>query len=167
MRKKTIIYLTGFSLFIMIVGSIFWFVWDRNKEVPGQSGILIVNNETTITENVVIHLKENANYADLPLTEVLKNLGMTVDWVDDDTAEITYSDKKYALNLSEVSLVEFEQDFNLLLPPPEGNRSCKILDGELILDSNTIKSALYQMGEKINIDIDRNELVVYIVEKTN
>lgn len=100
------------------------------------------------------------NYAELPLTEVMKNLGMNIYWIDRTTAEITYKDKLYTLNLSEVSLTEVGQNSNILLPPPGGNRCYTVLEKELILDSNTIKSTLYQMGIKINIDINRKEQIV-------
>lgn len=168
MKKKVAFSSLIIFTLLIICGGVFLFMWNRNKKdpVPSQSGTLVVNNGTAITEYVVIHFKENANYADLPVTEVLKNLGMTVNWVDSDTAEVVSNDKKYTLNLPKVSLVEFGQDFNLLLPTPGGIRSYKILGQELILDSNTIKSALYQMGEKINIDIDHNKLIINII-KTN
>ena len=170
MKKRTIFCLAGFTLaLIIILGGVFLFVWNRNKtihkEIPEQRGILIINNKTNVTENIVIHFEKNANYADLPLTEVIKNLGMTVDWIDKNTAEIVCKDKKYSLNLSKVSLVEFEQNYNLLSPVPGGKRSYEILDKELILDSCTMKSALHQMGVKVDIVIDYNELIVYITKR--
>ena len=100
MKRRIIFCLAGFSLvLIIILGGVFLFMWNRNKivhkEIPGKNGTLIVNNKTNIIENVVIHSKENANYADLPLTEVIKSLGMTVDWIDKNTSEIVHKDKKY------------------------------------------------------------------------
>ncbi len=167
MEKRMIFYLAGFALaLIIILGGVFLFMWNREKIVhkgtPEQKGTLIVNNKTVVTENIVIHFKKNANYADLPLIEVMKNLGMTVDWIDENTAEIVCEDKNYVINLSKVSLVEFEQNYNLLSPPPGGERSYEILDKELILDSCTMKSALNQMGVKIEVVIDYTEFVVYI-----
>jgi len=96
MKKKTTLCLTGFILVFIIVG-VFMFTWNRNKEVPApsQNGTLIINNGAEITENVVIHFIENASYADLPFTEVMRGLGITVDWIDSDVAAIAYNDEKY------------------------------------------------------------------------
>lgn len=90
----------------------------------------------------------HSNYAELPLIEIMHSLGMRVDWVDKSTAEITYEETRYTLNLSKVELIEVGQNFNLLLPPPGGNRFYTVLDKELVLDSNTIKSVMYQIGSK-------------------
>ena len=174
MKKKTILCLTSFALILIIIaGGVMLSMWKKDKTTPkepqkeSQSGTLIVNNGTAVIENVVIHFKENANYADLPLTEVMKSLGMTVAWIDNDTADIAYNEKKYVLKLSEVSLVEFEQSFNLLSPTPGGKRSYTVLNKELVLDSNTMKSALYQMGEDVSIGIDSSKLIVSITKKAN
>lgn len=170
MKRRIIFCLAVFSLVLIIMlGGVFLFMWNRNnivhKEIPRKNGTLIVNNKTNTIENVVIHSKENANYADLPLTEVMKSLGMTVAWIDKNTAEIVHQDRKYFFNLSKVLLVEFEQNYNLLSPTPGGNRSYKILDKELILDSNTMKNALYQMGVEIDIVIDYHKSIVYITKR--
>jgi len=124
-------------------------------------GLLKTNGVDITQENVKIH----SNYAELPLTEVMKSLHMKINWVDKSTAEITYKDTKYILNLPKVSLIEAGQNANLLLPPPGGNRFYAILEKELILDSTTIKSTMYQMGIKINIDINCKEQIVNVYER--
>lgn len=124
-------------------------------------GVLKMNGVDITQENVRIH----SNYVELPLIEIMKSLGMRVEWVDKSTAEITYEEKKYILNLSKVSLIEVGENFNLLLPAPGGKRFYTVLEKELVLDSNTIKSAMYQMGVKINVDINRKERIVYIFER--
>lgn len=68
------------------MAGVFLFVSKRDKEIPSQYGVLKINNEVTIKNNIVIHFKKNGNYADLPFVEVVKTLGIAVDWVDDDTA---------------------------------------------------------------------------------
>ena len=143
-------------LILLIGGIVLFLINDLPKR-----GVLKMNGVDITRENVIIH----SNYAELPLVDIMKRLGMKVDWVDKSTAEITYKDKKYILNLSEVSLVEIGQNFNLLLPPPGGNRFYTVLEKELILDSNTIQSAMYLMGIKMNIDINRKEQTVYIFER--
>jgi len=48
---------------------------------------------------------------------------------------------------------------------PGGHRVYTVLERELILDINTIRSALYDMGEKVNIDINYEEATVKINKK--
>lgn len=50
---------------------------------------------------------------------------------------------------------------------PGERRVHKVLERELILDSNTIKGALYQIGINIYIDVNHKEQTVYIVERTD
>ena len=143
---------------------------ERDPEIkmrPPQAGTLIINNGAAITENVVIHFRKNANYADLPLTEVMKNLGMTVTWVDSNTADITYNDKKYVLNLSEASLVEDGKTGNYIIPPP-GSKTFgyKVLENELILDSVTVFCILYDI-KKVDIRIDPDNLIVNIFDRAD
>ncbi len=154
--KNKIIWLTVCIFLILLIGGSILLLF---KDSPN-CGLLKMNGVDITKENVIIH----SNYAELPLTEVMKSLDMKVDWIDKSTAEITYKDKKYTLNLSNVSLIEVGQSSNLLLPPPGGNRFYTVLEKELILDSNTIKSTMYQMGIKIHIDIDDKEQIVYVIE---
>ena len=154
---KKIIWLTACIFLILLMGgSILFSFKDSSK-----CGLLNVNGVDITQENVMIR----SNYAELPLTEVMKSLNIKVDWVDESTADIIYKDKKYTFNLIEVSLIEVGEKTNLLLCPPGGNRFYTILEKELILDSNTIKGAMYQMGIKIDIDINRKEQIVYISER--
>ena len=126
-----------------------------------KNGMLNVNGKDIISENVKIH----KNYADLPFTDVLKALGFNVVWLNGNNAEIILNDKKYILNLAEVSFIEDGKNNNLILPPP-GSRTynCEVLEKELILDSVTVHSVMYLMKRKININIDHDKLIVYITE---
>ena len=142
---------------ILLIGGIILFLF---KDSP-KNGLLKVNGVDITQNNVVIH----TDYAELPLIEVMKNLNMKIEWIDKSTAEITCKEKTYILNLSNVSLSEVGGDYNLLLPPPGGNRFYMVLEKELILDSHTIKSTMYQMGIRIKIDINYKEQIVYIFER--
>lgn len=102
--------------------------------------------------------------AKLPLTEVLISLGMTVEWVTDNTANLTYEGKEYVLNLANVSLIEKGKTFNLLLPAPGDHRFHTVLNRELLLDTNTIRNALHEIGVKIHVYINYEDETVYIVE---
>jgi len=132
------------------------------KDLP-KPGTLKINGVEIAQENVMIY----SNYAELPLTKVMENLGMKVDWVDSDTAEITYEDKKYILTLSKVLLVEVgdKDNFNFIMPPPGGHQTYTVLEQELLLDSGTIKSAMFLMGRDVAIRINHEEQAVYIYER--
>jgi len=162
--KKKFIWLIAL-IPLLLIGGILLFLFGRPPQSPPlQSGTLNVNGVDVTTENVMIR----PYYAELPLTEVLKGLGMNIDWLDNDTAKITYGDKTYILKLSEVSLSEVgNSGYNVLVPAP-GSKDWfyKVLDRELVFESNTIKSALSLMGIKIHIDIDSDGLIVSIVERT-
>ena len=155
--KKKIIWLIVCIFLMLLIGGRIMFLFNDSPKC----GVLKMNGVDITQENVRIH----SNYVELPLIEIMKSLGMRVEWVDKSTAEITYEEKKYILNLSKVSLIEVGENFNLLLPAPGGKRFYTVLEKELVLDSNTIKSAMYQMGVKINVDINRKERIVYIFER--
>lgn len=101
-------------------------------------------------------------HADLPLTRVLKGLGMDVKWADDNTAHITYRNKKYVLNLAEVSFAEEGKEGNLISPVPGGQRTYKVLERELVLDGNTVMGLLARLGMKASIEIDFENAAVFV-----
>ena len=153
MKKRFICTAVCFFLILMMGGSIMFLFHSLPK-----SALLTMNGAVIAQENVTIR----SNYTELPLTEVMKSLGMDVNWLDKSTARITYNDKKYTLNLTNITLLEDGQNHNLLLPAPGGKRHYTVLDKELILDSNTIKSVMYLMGIHLKIDIDQKEQIVTI-----
>ena len=126
-------------------------------------GTLYVNSQRIATEHVVIYTA----YVELPLVKILEGLGFDVEWVDDNTADITYNDKKYVLNLSEASLVEDGKTGNYIIPAP-GNRTfrCKAVEKDLILDGNTVFNILYFI-KRVNIRTDRNHLIVNIFDRAD
>lgn len=90
------------------------------------------------------------DYAELPLIEVIESLGVHVTWRDHNAADITFGEKRYLLNLAEVSFVEEGKRFNLVATPPGGHRFHKVLDKELILSSDTMGSAFYLKGIRVH-----------------
>lgn len=182
MKKKIILFVTCAVLLLSIGlgGALIYF--EKPKIM---SGTLNVNGTDITSKNVTIRKEKFSNpvlpfpnsfivkisdlfskgyycYGDLPLTEVLKSLGMSVEWVDDNTANIKYEDKKYTLDLAKVSIVEVGTTHNLISAAPGGHRVYTVLDRELILDSNTIKGFMYEIRKKIDIHIDLDKLIVYI-----
>ena len=187
MKKKIILCLScGVPLLSVGLGSALMYF----EKATNKNGILNVNGKDIASKNVTIRKEKFSNsvlpfpnsfiakiselfskgyyyHTDLPLTEVLKGLGMNVEWIDNNIANITLNEKNYVLDLEEVSLIETGEKFNLISSTDGGRRAYKVLDKELILDDNTIKNALYLIGEMIDVRIDFDESVVYITERTN
>lgn len=136
---------------------------DKNIVEEVKNGTLYIHGSEITQENVTIHYIENLSYADLPFTEVLKGLGFNIEWVDDNTADISYKDKKYVLDLTAVSFTEVGSNSNRFGVP--GSRMYyTISQKELILDSTTIQGALFLIGYDVFIDIDYDKSIVYITE---
>ena len=160
MKKKIFKLYVIVGLIILVIGGFIMYIVSNHS--LDKNGILVINDKVTITRSVTIHTKKGKTYADLPLIEVLLGIGMSVDWVDDNIAYITYKDKKYVMNLAEASIIENGKSFNLISPPPGGKRSCKVIDRELLLDSDTFQSFIYLIGETISICFSQNESVIHL-----
>lgn len=163
MNKIIIIISCCLVLVIGIVGAIIFFGKSKpEKDNAYVNGTLYVNGKKITNENVKIF----SNYVDLPLTEVMKGVGIDVDWVNDSTAEITCNGQKYILNLAEATLTEYGDDYNLIKPAP-GSTSFhyKVLEKEVVTDENTIKCILFLMKNQIYTNIDRDNSKVYVTER--
>lgn len=155
------------ALVILLVGGIMIFLFKKDVKSKSSKGILIINDEYTIADNVTIHYKKNASYSCLPLLEIFKYLGANIDWIDVDSANVTYKGKKYILDLREVSLVESGGKMNLIFSADGWRREYTILERELILDSVTIKCAFMFMGNTIDFSYDHEISTVYANESNN
>lgn len=154
MRRKLTLYLIcGLLLIIGIGGAIIY------VNTP-TSGTLYVNGSGITSENVKIY----GNYADLPFTEVLKGLGINVEWVDSSTAEFICNGQKYTLNLAEETLTKYGEDKDLLSIIAPGTTFVHqvVLEKELVLDSNTLLDNMYAMGNRLTISIDQQKSIVYL-----
>ncbi|MDD2268865.1 MAG: hypothetical protein PHY15_04850 [Eubacteriales bacterium] len=187
MKKRIILYVTCIVILLSmgLGGALLYFEKPTIK-----SGTLNVNGADITSINVTIRKEKFSNpvvpfpdsfiakindlfnegyyyHADLPLTEVLESLGMSVEWVDDNTANIAYEDKKYTLDLTNVSIVEVGTTQNHISPLAGGRRVYTVLDRELILDDTTIKWFVHEVGKEIDVRIVFDELVVYLTERVN
>ncbi len=163
MSKKACLILC-IILAVVVIGEaiVFTCILNEKKNLP-KDATLIINNEHIFTDYVRVRYYKASLYADLPLTEILKCCDMNVEWLNDNTAEITYKDKTYILNYAEVSIIEEGRDNdNLILPLPCGYRVHKILRRELILDSNTINGFLFWLNVEMKIDIDYDSSLVTV-----
>jgi len=165
MMKRMIIIL-GSAFLLIVMLCVFLLVREKREEdmFVSSGGILNVCGKNITDKNVTIHYKPNSSYAELPLTEVLKNMEFDVKWLDDNTSHITLKDEMYILKLNPVSLTQAESDYEILLyAAPVGGRSfCKVVDRELILDDVTIMYVMSYMGIDVFVDINHNESIVYV-----
>lgn len=127
-----------------------------------------VINMPIATENVVIHEvlnHEAASYSELPFTAVLKGMKYDIDWSDDYTAKVTKDDKKYILNLNEITFTKENDSENLIPLMLGGTNVRKISEKEIILDSATINYALKKMNENFYIGENCVEKRVFLINK--
>ena len=125
-----------------------------------KTGSLFVNGKEVTVKNPI---KIYFDYAELPLTTVLENLGGNVKWQNDNIATISFKGKKYKLDMEKISVIKVGRKLdNLIMPITGGYRFYETVDRELILDSNMIQQVLKQMGAEISIAIDRSQFVVLI-----
>lgn len=155
------------ALVILLVGGIMIILLKKDVKPKSSEGILIINDKYTIVDNVTIYYKKNASYSCLPLIEFFKYLGANIDWIDEDSANVTYKGKKYILDLKEVSLVEDGGTMNLIFSADGWRREYTVLERELILDSVTIKCAFMFMGNTIDFSYDHEISIVYANERNN
>ncbi len=151
MNKK--VWLAICATLLLIVGGFLLLRQDSPK-----AGKLKVDGVAITEEAVTLY----PDYAMLPLIAVMESLDMDVVWLDSQRAEVICTDKNYILDLSAVTLAPMDEKTNLLLPPPGGERVYTVLDQELLLDDNTVKSMLYLMGLAVNIRIDYEDGVAYL-----
>ena len=151
-KSKIILIICGVVLLIGVIVTVLLLNLNRNKHYT-----LIVNGKEIAKDNV----KVVSGYAILPLTEVMKAFDMTVNWIDEKTAEVSYKDNTYLLNISDVTMCDSKTpDSNLLLTPPGGRKHYYVLGDELMLDSTTIQGAFFFMGTDIRVSIDKSEGIV-------
>ena len=147
--NRTKILLMAVLILLLIGAVVIILLVNSNKY-----GILMVNGVKVTNDEVQI----KSDYAMLPLTAVMKGLDMTVNWFDENTAEVVYNDNTFLLNISDVSLFDSKhKNTNLLMPAPGGSRRYSVLDNEILIDSNTLKSVLFQMKINVNVSIDHSK----------
>jgi hypothetical protein len=132
----------------------------------GSVGALYVNGKKITDENVTIHyMPDYSSYVKMPFTEVIKALGFDVEWISDSISHIIFMDKKYVLNLEDVSLVEFGYNDNSIRPAPGGTLHFSVMEKELILDGVTVMYVIQKMGVDISVRFDLDEAIVYITKR--
>ena len=100
---------------------------------------------------------------EVPLVEIMQNLGVDFEWEDMYTAKVFLDDKKYVLDLSKETLTEEGESFNYLsVPPGSKHYSCKTADKELFLDYSTFMVVVRKLGYKVFVDYNENEIDIVV-----
>lgn len=67
--------------------------------------------------------------------------------------------------MTEITLIEEGDDFNLVLTPPGGYGCHKAMEKELTLSDGTMSSAFYLMRLRATIDVDHEKRIVTITDR--
>ena len=108
------------------------------------------------------NITDNSCDIHLPFTSVAKCYGVQVKWTSNSVAEVTFQDRKYILDLSDISLVKEGSSFNCIIPAPGSSVHSQVMGKELILDSVTLRSVLSFMGLNVQIRINHQDKTVTI-----
>lgn len=157
------IVLVGLGCIFVFTGIIKNGTTNTAKNSTTRNNSFVVNGKQKASDNVIFH----EDYVELPLTEVLDGFGAIVEWIDNNTANITYLDKVYVLSLQDMSLIEKGKTWNLLdCPPGSTHYHCNVNGKEVFLDNYTIKVVMYLMGKYINVNIDRVKSNVFVTKRS-
>ncbi len=147
---------------ILAAGVLLTFVSCSISESNGEKGMLIVEG-TTITSNTIVYYE----YAAVSVCDVLSALGFVLTWDNESVVSFYCNDEKYIISIPEKTLVRDGENCNYLLPAPGSqNYICDVVDGELIVDNNTLLS-LFNVFIKypVYIEFDSENASVIITKK--
>ena len=136
------------------------------KAAPPQIGTLNIEGKTIEGMSIKIYKHD----VELPFVEMLKAFGADVDWVDKNVAKINCNGKEYTLNLLEFSFMgECDGEYEDMLEFLERREVYRytVLDKEIMFESYLIEMFMYEMETSFDMDIDRENLIVYVTKAEN
>ena len=134
---------------------------EENKNRETQSGSLYVNG-TFITDTITI---VDNDYAIIPFIPVLKALGFSVEWTDENTATVSKDSKSYTFSLADKTLIENNRshDSNLIITAPGCDHGyVQAVEKDLIMNHENVASTLQLMGITVRRGLDRDNMAVCI-----
>ena len=156
MKSKLITIITASLLFALACS--FLFVKREPKECT-----IIINGRSIHSKNALV-CNDNAI---LPMFEVMTTYGVSVEWLNEHDALISYKDVVFELSLSRMELIDNRRGNDWFLPLPGSKYfSCDYIDGEILLDDNTLHNILFQLGIKTEITINYRKGEVSINSRT-
>ena len=125
-------------------------------------GTLIVNG-VDITEGNHVRFHPHHDYFSLPLIVVLHTLGVDVQWIDDERISMTYDGVTTILNAKTNDLTRPGTREGILWPPLGVHMMLRIIDGEVIVDSNVLMpEILHEVMGGVEMHVDNEQLTVRI-----
>lgn len=126
----------------------------REDDNVMQSNCLVYVNGIDITSKSKITWCHEDNYAVLPFTIILEELGAKVEWINDAKVIIVLSEKQYILDTVQHTLVEEGKTMNMIEPPPGTLHFpyYQCADGEFFIDSDCAKYFLHSIGATVAVD---------------
>ena len=107
-----------------------------------------------------LHIKMKAKYCntEIPLLAVLKELGAQVQWKDSSVVTAQFKGSTFEIDTS-------KEYFGILIPPGTRQAVRKVVDQEIIIDSNSVESFLFsKTGAYISVDYDKAIIFIDFIE---
>lgn len=130
------------------------------RESEPQKAELKINNYLLVDDNIKLF----EDHAEIPLVKTLECLGFSSFWDSDETATLSYDEKKLKLSLSDKSLMDLEECNNLLVMAPGNDYfCCNIVEKDVIVDTNTMHHILRFIGLNNSVCIDYDQGIIYVL----
>lgn len=124
---------------------------------------LVINcKDHGYVENVKVNGILPSSQVILPLSYILNDLGVQVEWESNNKGSFTYGEELFIIDMSDGTKLLDEEGNSLLFPAPGGNMYVGAEEYELMLDSVTLKSVLYIIGIEVQTGIDINNKVLNV-----
>lgn len=138
MKCRIIIFLSIGFLCIMVIGSYFLFAKQKSKEA-----VIKIDDKVISGEQVQV----SWNYATMPMFKVLEAYDVSIEWLDENNASISYDNVTLSLSLIRMELIDKRSGHDCFLPLPDCTYYyCEYLDDEIILDNETMYYILFMLG---------------------
>lgn len=109
---------------------------------------LVVNGKD-ISDSLHIKMKAQYNNTEIPLLAILKELGAQVQWKDSAVVIVQFKDSAFEIDTE-------KEQFGILIPPGTRQAVRKVVEKEIIIDSNSVEGfLLYNTGAVISIDYEK------------
>lgn len=133
---------------------------EYNNKYVCKKGKLLVNNKEILTENLP---KIYNDYADIPFLSVMKSLGADIQQQNEKQFLVSFKNKVYTLDIHNCSLYVGENTKDNFFNKVDGGVFFKYsVENDVMVDSVTLGSVLYDMGQKITVKTDLNNSCVVI-----
>ena len=138
-----------------------------------ENGYKLIVNGKDITKESYASYGMTRELVEIPLVAVCEGLGADIIYVSDSIIEIGFDQlipsypiyrEKFILDLNEKSLVLEGYKHNYIEPVPGGTMSCRVHDGDVVLDRLTVRVMFEVMGYDISYKYDFENKVIYITE---